>query len=118
MTRRPSLGAWCRWHRTRPWSNGWAPPRPRVDSALVKALARAFRWRKLIENGVYAGGDEIARAERINRSYVSRVLRLTLLAPDIVAAVVEGRHGPEITLDALMAPLALSWQQQKLVLSQ
>lgn len=54
-------------------SNQWTPPRPRVDSALVKALTRAFRWRKLLESGVYSTIDEIAAAEKINDLYVSRL---------------------------------------------
>ena len=59
-----------------------ASTRPRVDNTMVKALARAFRWRKLLETGAHATIEEIAAAEKINPSYVSRVLRLTLLAPD------------------------------------
>ncbi len=62
----------------------WAPLRPQIDSTLVKALARAFRWRRLLEDGVYASCEELAAAEKINDSYVRRVLRLTLLAPEIV----------------------------------
>jgi hypothetical protein len=56
-------------------------PRPRVDSALVKALARAHRWQRLLESGEYASITELAAAEKIDRSYLCRVLRLTLLAP-------------------------------------
>src|SRR5262245_15269634 len=61
-----------------------AATRPRVDNTMVKALARAFRWRKLLETGALATVEEIAATEKINASYVGRVLRLTLLAPDIV----------------------------------
>jgi len=75
-----------------------APPRARIDSAFVKALARAFRWRKLLETSVYGTIAELARAERINPSYVSRVLRLTLLAPEIVEAVLDGRQPEGLTL--------------------
>jgi hypothetical protein len=90
----------------------WMPQRARVDSTMVKAMARAFRWRKLIETGVCATVTEIAAAERINTSYVSRVLRLTLLAPEIVEAILDGRQGAELTLAALMRPLAVRWQEQ------
>src|SRR5688572_3692625 len=62
----------------------WAPARPQVQSTLVKALARAHRWRALLEGGTYASAAELAAAERINPSYVARLLRLTLLAPDII----------------------------------
>ena len=67
-----------------------APPRPRIDNTLVKALARAHRWNRLLESSRYGTAAELAAAEKINPSYVSRVLRLTLLAPDIVEAIVEG----------------------------
>jgi hypothetical protein len=58
-------------------------PRSRVDSTIVKAIARAYGWREMLENGTHATIAEIAAAEKINESYVGRVLRLTMLAPDI-----------------------------------
>src|SRR5215468_7213690 len=67
------------------------PLPPQVDSALVKAIARAFRWQKMLETGRYATITEIAKAEKINPSYVSRVLRLTLLAPGTVEAILDGQ---------------------------
>ena len=67
------------------------PLAPQVDSTLVKAIARAFRWQKMLETGQYATIKEIAKAEKINPSYVSRVLRLTLLAPATVEAILDGR---------------------------
>jgi hypothetical protein len=69
---------------------------------MVKALARAFRWRRLLEAGTFATVEEIAAAEKINASYVGRVLRLTLLAPDIVEAILDGRQPADLTLAALM----------------
>jgi hypothetical protein len=90
----------------------WAPPRRRVDNAMVKALARAFRWRKMLETGVYNTVEEIAAAEKINASYVSRVLRLTLLAPDIVETILDGRQPAETTLAVLMNPFPLAWGEQ------
>lgn len=66
---------------------------------MVKAIASAFRWHELLETGAYATVEEIAAAERINPSWVSRALRLTLLAPEIVEAILDGRQGPEVTLD-------------------
>jgi hypothetical protein len=94
----------------------WAPPRARVDSALVKALARAFRWRKLLESGVYGTIDEIAASEKINDSYVSRVLRLTLLAPDIVEAVLDGEQPPELALATALRQFPADWSTQRRVL--
>jgi hypothetical protein len=77
---------------------------------MVKALTRAFRWRKLLETGVFATVEEIATAEKINASYVGRVLRLTLLAPDIVEAILDGRQPSAMTLAVLMRPFAVGWQ--------
>jgi hypothetical protein len=90
----------------------WTPPRRRVDNAMVKALTRAFRWRKMLETGVYNTVEEIAAAEKINASYVSRVLRLTLLAPDIVETILDGRQPPTMTLAALMTSFPVAWAQQ------
>ena len=89
-----------------------APDRPRVDNAMIKALARAFRWRKHLETGVYGTIEEIAAAEKINSSYVSRVLRLTLLTPAIVEAILDGRQPTEMTLAVLMGPFPIAWQDQ------
>ena len=75
---------------------------------MVKALARAIRWRKLLETGVFATVEEIAAAEKINASYVGRVLRLTLLAPDIVEAILDGRQPAAMTLAVLMRPFAVA----------
>ena len=78
----------------------WAP-RPRVDNAMVKALARAFRWRKMLDEGVHATLDDLARAKGVSATYVSRILRLTLLAPEIVEAILDGRQPAELQLDYL-----------------
>jgi hypothetical protein len=85
-----------------------------VDNAMVKALARAFRWREMLEDSKYATIVEIAVAERINDSYLSRTLRLTLLAPDIVEAILEGRQLPTVTLARLMRRLPVLWREQRL----
>ena len=86
----------------------------RIDSTLVKALARAFRWRRMLESGVVSTVGEIAVREKINKSYVSRVLRLTLLAPQIVEAILDGRQAPEMTLPMLMGPFPVEWDRQRL----
>lgn len=79
---------------------------------MVIALARAFRWRKLLESGVYGTIEELAAAEEINASYVSRVLRMTLLSPAIVEAILDGRHSCEMSLAKLMQPFPSSWAHQ------
>ena len=88
----------------------------RIDSTLVKALARAFRWRRMLESGVVSTVGEIAMREKINKSYVSRVLRLTLLAPEIVEAILDGRQAAEMTLRGLMGPFPVEWGEQRAVL--
>lgn len=86
-----------------------------VDNAMVKALARAFRWQEMLENGTYSTVKEIAVKERINESYVSRVLRLTLLAPEIVESIAVGSHSPQMTLTTLMGRMPIAWRDQKTV---
>jgi hypothetical protein len=78
------------------------PAAPHVDSTLVKAIARAFRWQKMLETGQYATIKEIAKAEKINPSYVSRMLRLTLLAPATMEAILDGRASAAPTLAEAM----------------
>ena len=90
-----------------------APLRPRIDSTLVKALARAHRWNRLLESGRYGSAAELAAAEKINPSYVSRVLRLTLLAPDLVEAIVEGRQADDIEALVLLRPFSTDWAEQR-----
>lgn len=87
-------------------------PRTRVDSALLKALARGFRWKKMLEEGDYQTLEEIAKAENINPSYVSRLLRMTLLAPEIVEAILAGRQPPGLTMAKAMQPFSNVWTDQ------
>ena len=91
----------------------WPAPRPRIDNAMIKALARAFRWRRLLETGVHTTIDDLATAERINASYVSRILRLTLLAPDIVEAILDGRQPAAMTVKELMQQVQVVWSGQR-----
>jgi hypothetical protein len=90
-----------------------APIHRHIDSAMVKAIARAFRWREMLENGTHATIAEIAAAEKINESYVGRVLRLTLLAPDIVEAILSGRQPAGLQLDHLLSRFPIEWQSQR-----
>jgi hypothetical protein len=91
-----------------PWS-----PAPRVDSALVKAVVRAHRWRQMIESGKYGSSAELAKAEKVNDSYLSRILRLTLIAPDIIEKILAGRQPTTLQLDELLKPLPAAWSQQR-----
>ena len=95
---------------------GIAPITTRADPALVKALGRAFRWKKMLENGRHASVSDIARAEKIDRTYVGEILRLTLLAPDIVETILDGRQTDQFTLPGLMKwfPVEWEWERQRL----
>lgn len=86
----------------------------RQDITLIKAVARAFRWRRMLEIGQFATIKDLAAAEKINSSYVSRLLRLTLLAPDIVEAILDGGQPEEMTLPSLMEPFPVEWERQRL----
>jgi hypothetical protein len=90
-----------------PWSHA-----PRVDTALVKAIVRAHRWRQMLENGDYACSAELAKAETVNASYLSRILRLTLIAPDIIEAILSGSQPSTLQLDDLLKPLPAAWSHQ------
>jgi hypothetical protein len=90
-----------------------APVARHIDSAMVKAIARAHRWREMLENGTYSTIAEIADAEKINESYVGRVVRLTLLAPDIVESILGGRQPAGLQLDHLLARFPVGWVEQR-----
>lgn len=96
---------------------GGAPVQRRTDSTLVKALARAFRWKRMLETGEFATINELAEREGIAPSYMTRVLRLTLLAPEIVEAILDGRQGPEVTLGRLLKGFPVEWEGQFLAFS-
>ena len=86
-------------------------PRP-PDGTLIKALARAWRW-QLLDKGVSTSVSEVGDAENISKSYVSRILRLALLAPDIVEAILAGKTDQALMLDKLESPLPASWEGQR-----
>lgn len=86
--------------------------RARPDSALMKALGRGFRWQKMLREGDYQTLEEIAKAENINPSYVSRLLRMTLLAPEIVEAILAGKQPEGLTMAKAMQPFPLEWKRQ------
>lgn len=91
-------------------------PAPRVDTALVKAIVRAHRWRQMLESGEYTCSAELAKAEKVNASYLSRILRLTLIAPDIIEAILAGRQPGTLQLDDLLKPVPATWTGQRLEL--
>jgi hypothetical protein len=84
----------------------------RMDVTLAKALGRAFRWRRLLNEGRYCSLEDLAAKEGISPSYVSRVLRLTLLAPAVIEAILDGQQQDGVTVAALMQPFPVNWQAQ------
>jgi len=90
-----------------------APINRRVDNAMVKAIARAFRWREKLENGTHVTIAEIAAAEEISETYVGRVLRLTLLAPDVVEALLVGRQPAGMQLGSVLRTFPVVWRFQR-----
>ena len=85
----------------------------RGDPAQVKALARAHQWRRMLEAGEHGSARELAKAEQVNETYICRALRLTLLAPDMVEAILDGRQPEGMTLPGLMEGVAVEWGEQR-----
>jgi hypothetical protein len=84
-----------------------------VDNTMVKVLARGFRWQRLLYDGTYATIEDMAAAEKINPSYISRLMRLAYLSPAIVEAILDGRHPAHLTMKDLMHPFPLEWAAQE-----
>ena len=87
-------------------------PDRKGDNTLIKALARAFRWKRMLESAEFATVAELAEREGIAPSYMTRVLRLTLLTPDIILAILDGRQGREVTLTRVLEPFPMEWATQ------
>jgi hypothetical protein len=104
---RPSPGASCA-----PRTSFRLAPRQRTENALLKALARAHRWRRMIETAEYSSITELAEAEKVNQSYACRMLRLTLLAPSLIVEILNGQRESDLMLKQLMKPFPVHWNQQ------
>jgi hypothetical protein len=96
----------------------WVPTPTRVDNTMVKALARAHRWRDLLESGEHATVRDLAKAENIDEVYLGRVLRLTLLAPSIVEAILAGKQPAALELHNMLKPFPAEWEKQSEILSE
>jgi hypothetical protein len=97
---------------TPPGATPWIPAPSRVDNTIVKAIVRAHRWREMLESGRYATVRDLAKAEAINESYLSRILRPTLLSPTIIEAILEGRQPATLELDDLLKQFPIEWDEQ------
>ena len=92
---------------------GARPTKSPAQEPLLTAVARAFHWQDLLESGRYGSITELAEALRLDRSYVGRILRLTLLAPDIVDTIVEGREPDGMSLERLVTRVPVRWDEQR-----
>lgn len=90
--------------------------KPATQESLVIAVARAHRWKALLESGRFRSIEELAQSVKLDRSYVGRILRLTLLAPDIIMAILAGREPSGLSLGKLTKSLPLDWVEQREVL--
>ena len=88
-------------------------PQSPAQEPLVTALARAFHWQELIDQGRYRSVTELAAALGVDRSYVGRILRLTLLAPDIIELIVAGREPSGLSLERLVKAMPVEWEEQR-----
>ena len=96
-----------------PDGDPWPPSRPRPDEALIRAVVRAHRWKRLLVTKKYRSVSELAEAEGLTRSFANRSLRLTLLAPDIVEAILDGRQSKGLQLEGLTRAMPITWDEQR-----
>ena len=94
-------------------SPGWVPPKPKKEDNLIRALAKAHHWRMLLDTGQVSSMDEIAKMEKIRASYVGRMMDLTLLAPDIVKAILNGRQPKGLSLREFRDAIPIDWEEQR-----
>ena len=105
------------WHKSTEGVRSAASRIGRVDvQTLIRTLARAHRWKRMLEGGKYRSAGELADTEGVSRSFVNRLLRLTLLAPDIVEAILDGRQAKGLQLAELTGKLPNAWEEQRQLL--
>ena len=83
------------------------------DQSFVAALVKAFQWQDLVDQGVYASPKELAEKENIEVTHVYRVMRLNMLAPDIIEAVLDGTQPRTLTLQNIVRGFPVSWKEQR-----
>ncbi|MCS6765965.1 MAG: site-specific recombinase resolvase [Candidatus Protistobacter heckmanni] len=89
------------------------------SAASIKALGKAFYWKRLIDEGVYPTTADLARALKLEPGWAAEALRMTMLAPDIVEAIFEGRQPRHLNLHALRGRqdlLPRDWAEQRRLL--
>ncbi|MCS3731356.1 hypothetical protein [Bradyrhizobium betae] len=98
-------------------AQAWSPPKPQADNTLIKAVVRAHRWRHMLESNLFRSVRELAKAEKINESYLCRVLRLTLLSPTITEAILNGLQPDGLELAQLLKSIPAEWDAQKALIT-
>jgi hypothetical protein len=94
-------------------SRGVARREATIDNTMIKVIARGFRWQQLLYDGTYATIEDLAAAEKINPSYISRILRLAYLSPKVVQAILDGKHPARLTMKDLLQPFPADWNEQE-----
>lgn len=88
-------------------------PQRKPDETMVRALARGWQWQKMLDEGKYKSLDDLSQQSKINSSYVSRILRLTLLAPDIKQAILDGTQPRGMNLQDMLKSFPDLWEEQR-----
>jgi hypothetical protein len=86
---------------------------PKHHEPLVKALIKAFHWKEMLDTGIFHTLTEIAHKEKLNISYVRRVFKMTLLAPDIIAVILDGKQPPYLSVMDFGKEIPLDWNEQR-----
>ena len=86
---------------------------PRPNATLIKALTRAYKWKERLFTGAAPSTSAIAKEEGVTERYVSRIMRLAFLAPDIVEAILDGYQSTDLELERLMKGIPISWNEQR-----
>lgn len=84
-----------------------------IDDAMLKAIARAHRWSRMLEEGKADSITDLAKKEKFAKTYVSRLLRLITLAPDITESILFGRHPKHLMLADILKPFPIEWKAQR-----
>lgn len=87
-----------------------------IDNSMVKLIVRGFRWQGMLYEGKFTSIEDLSEAEKINPSYVSRVLRLAFLSPKVVQAIMDGKQPAWLTMKDLLRPHPNDWSEQEKVL--
>ena len=97
-------------------SRGVARRGATIDNSMVKLIVRGFRWQRMLYEGKFTSIEDLSAAEKINPSYVSRVLRLAFLSPKVVQAIMDGKQPAWLTMKDLLRPHPNDWSEQERVL--